>query len=69
MLPGQLKELDSTEERNNAYNKFAPKLAAQAARKALTKWGGDIDHITHVMSISCTGTCGMVYSVTTLTLQ
>ncbi len=41
--------------RNNCYKEEAPKLAEEAARKALTAWGGDPSRITHIISVSCTG--------------
>ncbi|WP_068471268.1 type III polyketide synthase [Candidatus Protochlamydia phocaeensis] len=42
-------------ERNEMYKKEAPKLACEAAKKALQSWGGDPSLITHVISVSCTG--------------
>lgn len=42
-------------QRNKIYKKEAPKLAHQAASKALEVWGGDPAAITHVISVSCTG--------------
>ncbi|MBA3722892.1 MAG: type III polyketide synthase [Parachlamydiaceae bacterium] len=41
--------------RNDTYKEEAPKLAYQAAFKALQDWGGDPSRITHVVSVSCTG--------------
>ena len=41
--------------RNDLYRQEAPKLAEQAARQALTSWGGDPASITHIISVSCTG--------------
>lgn len=41
--------------RNEVYKREAPRLAAQAAEKALRQWGGKKEHITHVISVSCTG--------------
>lgn len=42
-------------DRNNLYKDFAPKLAHEAASKAIQSWGGDPADITHVISVSCTG--------------
>lgn len=41
--------------RNDLYKEFAPKLAHEAAAKAILEWGGDPATLTHVISISCTG--------------
>jgi predicted naringenin-chalcone synthase len=41
--------------RNDLYKAEAPKLAYEAARKALDAWGGDPKSITHIISVSCTG--------------
>lgn len=41
--------------RNLRYKAEAPKLAREAALKALERWGGDRSHISHVISVSCTG--------------
>lgn len=41
--------------RNMRYKQEAPKLALEAAKQALKRWGGDISQITHVISVSCTG--------------
>ena len=43
------------EERHAHWAKWAPKLATEAAEKALEKWGGSKDRITHVVVHSCTG--------------
>lgn len=45
----------SFDERNTIYKQHAPRLAAQAAERAIADWGGDRSKITHVVSISCTG--------------
>lgn len=42
-------------QRNELYKIEAPKLACEAAEKALNSWGGDPHAITHVISVSCTG--------------
>lgn len=42
-------------ERNALFKTYAPKLAAESARKAIEQWGGDPSEITHLISISCTG--------------
>lgn len=41
--------------RNEVYKREAPKLAYEAAHKALENWGDDPALITHVISVSCTG--------------
>jgi predicted naringenin-chalcone synthase len=41
--------------RNLRYKSEAPKLAEEAAREALARWGGEPSQITHIISISCTG--------------
>ncbi len=41
--------------RNLIYKQEAPKLAIQAAEKALQNWGGNPSELTHVISVSCTG--------------
>ncbi|KAL6048174.1 Type III polyketide synthase [Balamuthia mandrillaris] len=41
--------------RNKTYCREAPKLAIAACKKAVAEWGGDPAHITHVISVSCTG--------------
>lgn len=41
--------------RNELYKEFAPKLAHEAAKKAIEEWGGDPLTISHVISVSCTG--------------
>lgn len=45
----------SARERNDIYKREAPKLAIQAAQKALTQWGDRPEKITHVITVSCTG--------------
>jgi predicted naringenin-chalcone synthase len=47
--------IPSTAQRNAIYKREAPKLAHQAAQKAIQKWGGSPQTITHVISVSCTG--------------
>jgi predicted naringenin-chalcone synthase len=42
-------------ERNDIYKKEAPLLAEKAAREAINNWKGDLNQITHVISVSCTG--------------
>lgn len=42
-------------QRNDLYKIEAPKLAYDAALKALESWGGDPNTITHIISVSCTG--------------
>jgi len=42
-------------ERNAIYKREAPKLARKAAEQAIEKWGGQPHHISHIISISCTG--------------
>lgn len=41
--------------RNQRYKEEAPKLAEEAARQALERWGGDASQISHLISVSCTG--------------
>lgn len=41
--------------RNDIYKREAPKLAYEAARKAIKQWGRDPQFITHIIFISCTG--------------
>jgi predicted naringenin-chalcone synthase len=43
------------EERHAHWAEWAPKLATEAAQKAIRKWGGGKDRITHVIFHSCTG--------------
>ena len=43
-------------DRNAIYSREAPLLALAAAEKALKAWGGSRSDITHVVSVSCTGT-------------
>jgi len=45
----------STKQRNVLYMQEAPKLAAEAALKALRAWGGNPSALTHIISVSCTG--------------
>ncbi|HEV8051456.1 MAG TPA: hypothetical protein VGP47_03105, partial [Parachlamydiaceae bacterium] len=47
--------IPGTSQRNDIYKIEAPKLAYEAAAKALKSWGGDPAAITHVISVSCTG--------------
>jgi predicted naringenin-chalcone synthase len=54
--PSELAKLDSIADRNEYYNQFAPLIAERASRKAIENWGGDPKTITHVLSVSCTGT-------------
>lgn len=42
-------------QRNLAYKTEAPKLAYEASKKAIEKWGRDPSEITHIISVSCTG--------------
>ncbi len=42
-------------ERNDIYKEQAPKLAIEAAKKALDQWGEAPEKITHIISVSCTG--------------
>lgn len=44
-----------TAARNAIYKLEAPKLAQQAAAKAMQQWGGSANQITHIISVSCTG--------------
>lgn len=47
--------LPTTGDRNKIYQKLAPQLAENVCRRALENWGEDVDKITHIISISCTG--------------
>lgn len=49
------KKIPGTAKRNELYKIEAPKLAYNAATKALESWGGNCDDISHVISVSCTG--------------
>lgn len=49
------KSIPGMAKRNDIYKKAAPKLAYEAAAKAIQKWGRDPSEITHIISISCTG--------------
>jgi predicted naringenin-chalcone synthase len=49
------KKIPGMSQRNNTYKTEAPKLAYEAAKKALNSWGGDPSTISHVISVSCTG--------------
>lgn len=49
------KKIPGMTERNDLYKVEAPKLAHEAASKALEAWGGDPKTITHIISVSCTG--------------
>lgn len=45
----------TTKERNEIYKKEAPKLAIKAAKKALSLCPQGPSHISHIISVSCTG--------------
>lgn len=49
------KNIPGISQRNDLYKIEAPKLAYEAAVKALSNWGGDPLAISHVISVSCTG--------------
>jgi len=49
------KKIPGMSQRNDFYKIEAPKLAYDAAIKALQSWGGDPSAISHVISVSCTG--------------
>lgn len=49
------KKVPAVSERNEIYKVEAPKLAYEAAKKAITAWGGKPEEITHIISVSCTG--------------
>lgn len=42
-------------QRHSYWAKWAPKMAIEAATKAVNNWGGDKSEITHVIFHSCTG--------------
>lgn len=49
------KTIPGMTQRNDLYKMEAPKLAYEAANKALKSWGGDPKTISHIISVSCTG--------------
>ena len=49
------KKIPGMSHRNQCFKKEAPKLAEEAARQALKRWGGDPASLTHLISVSCTG--------------
>jgi len=49
------KKIPGMSQRNALYEIEAPKLACEAVKKALENWGGDLQDITHIIAISCTG--------------
>lgn len=49
------REVPGMSVRNELYKELAPKLAEEAAKKAISEWGGDPLNLTHIISISCTG--------------
>lgn len=49
------KKIPGMSQRNDLYKIEAPKLAYDAALKALKSWGGDPNTISHIISVSCTG--------------
>lgn len=49
------KKVPGMTDRNLRYKQEAPRLAEEAARQVLEKWGGDPSSITHIISVSCTG--------------
>lgn len=48
-------QIPGMSQRNQCYKKEAPKLAEEAARNVLDRWGGDVSRISHLISVSCTG--------------
>jgi len=50
-----LEKIPGTLTRNEIYIKEAPKLALEAAKKAIDNWQGSVQDITHIISVSCTG--------------
>ncbi len=48
-------ETPGMSQRNAVYKNEAPKLAYQAAIKAIKQWGGEAKNITHIISVTCTG--------------
>jgi len=56
VTPQDLLLLAGTGSRNVVYEKCAPELARKAAVEAIKDWGGDVKDITHIISVSCTGT-------------
>lgn len=49
------KKIPGMAQRNELYKLEAPKLALEAAKKAIIEWGGDPKSLTHIISVSCTG--------------
>jgi predicted naringenin-chalcone synthase len=45
----------TTEYRMALYERLAPPLAAEAARRAISAAGVSVAHITHLVTVSCTG--------------
>lgn len=45
----------STKKRNDAYQQYAPLLSTAAANKALLQSGVEAKEITHLITVSCTG--------------
>jgi len=51
----KLRSKETITDVNDVFKKHAPALSKKACKKALKDWGGDIEDITHVMSVSSTG--------------
>lgn len=49
------KAIPTTKQRNEIYIQEAPKLAHEAASKAIDEWGQDPKTISHIIFVSCTG--------------
>jgi len=49
------KKIPGMASRNDVYKKEAPILALEACIQALEAWGGNLQDITHIISVSCTG--------------
>lgn len=50
-----INKIPGTKIRNDIYIREAPKLAKEAAEKAIKIWNGNVKKITHIISVSCTG--------------
>lgn len=49
------RQVPGMSQRNERYKKEAPRLAYEAASKAIERWGGNPADLTHLIFISCTG--------------
>jgi predicted naringenin-chalcone synthase len=54
--PDILQKVSSFQKRNEIYEVEAVELAVQSSQNAISRWGGSVDNITHLLSVSTTGT-------------